>query len=201
MYTRRNSLTICIAKKFLVVLVLLLASMTHMVFLPLSVGDPYSPTTALQFCHRLIPQNTRNSVLVLQQINFLPSHHPLRCHSTTVLLQTSVHITLFPSNERVQPYLLASGLVPAIIDGMSLVSFNFQLYTGRFNASPGDGPKKWPGTGASITQEVELCIVSIPEGQEDKLPKVTFENFVLGDKQTKIMGNKRVHLISLSKLE
>jgi hypothetical protein len=112
-----------------------------------------------------------------------------------------VHITLFPSNERVQPYLLASGLVPAIIDGMSLVSFNFQLYTGRFNASPGDGPKKWPGTGASITQEVELCIVSIPEGQEDKLPKVTFENFVLGDKQTKIMGNKRVHLISLSKLE
>jgi hypothetical protein len=84
---------------------------------------------------------------------------------------------------------------------MSLVSFNFQLYTGRFNASPGDGPKKWPGTGASITQEVELCIVSIPEGQEDKLPKVTFENFVLGDKQTKIMGNKRVHLISLSKLE
>jgi hypothetical protein len=31
---------------------LLLASITHMAFLPLSVGDPYSPTNALQFCHR-----------------------------------------------------------------------------------------------------------------------------------------------------
>ena len=95
--------------------------------------------------------------------------------------------------ERVQPYLYDSGLVPAIIDGMALVSFNFQLYTGRFNASPGDGPDKWPGTGASITQEVELCIVSVPTGKEDEVPEVTFEQFVLGDEQTKIMGNKRVH--------
>jgi len=96
--------------------------------------------------------------------------------------------------ERVQPYLYDSGLVPAIIDGMALVSFNFQLYTGRFNASPGDGPDKWPGTGASITQEVELCIVSVPTGKEDEVPEVTFEQFVLGDEQTKIMGNKRVHV-------
>jgi len=96
--------------------------------------------------------------------------------------------------ERVQSYLSGSGLVPAVIDGMAIVSFNFQLYSGHFNASPGDGPEKWPGTGASITQEVELCIVSVPEGQIDQVPEVNFEQFVLGDEQTKIMGNKRVHV-------
>ena len=79
--------------------------------------------------------------------------------------------------ERVQSYLCGSGLMPAVIDGMALVSFNFQLYTGHFNASPGDGPIKWPSTGASITQEVELCIVSVPEGKIDQVP----EQFVLGD--------------------
>jgi hypothetical protein len=96
--------------------------------------------------------------------------------------------------ERVQSYFCHSGLVPATIDGMALVSFNFQLYSGHFNASPGDGPDKWPGTGASITQEVELCIVSVPEGKIDEVPEVSFEQFVLGDEQTKIMGNKRVHV-------
>lgn len=96
--------------------------------------------------------------------------------------------------DRVNPYLHESGLVPAIIDGMGLVSFNFQLYSGRFNAVPGDGPETWPNVGASITQEVELCIVSIPEKDQDNVPAVTFEQFVLGDEQTKIMGNKRVHV-------
>lgn len=45
-----------------------------------------------------------------------------------------------------------------------------------------------------MTQEIELCIVSIPEGKETEVPSVTFEQFVLGDEQTKIMGNKRVHV-------
>lgn len=96
--------------------------------------------------------------------------------------------------ERVKPYLSGTGLVPAIIDGEALVSFNFQLYTGHFNASPDDEPDNWPSQGASITQELELCIVSVPKGKENEVSNVSFKQFVLGDEQTKIMGNKRVHV-------
>lgn len=81
-------------------------------------------------------------------------------------------------------------MVPTTIYGLALVSINFQLYSGRFNASQGDGPDKWPGVGTSIIQEVELGIVSIPKGKEDEVLKVTFEQFVLGYEQTKIMGTK-----------
>jgi hypothetical protein len=96
--------------------------------------------------------------------------------------------------QRVLPYLSGTGLVPALLDGMALVSFNFQLYTGRFAAAPGDAPETWPPTNASITQEVELCIVAVPETMQHLVANVSFEQFVLGDEQTKLMGNHRVHV-------
>jgi hypothetical protein len=96
--------------------------------------------------------------------------------------------------ERVLPYLSGTGLVPALLDGMALVSFNFQLYTGRFAAGPGDAPETWPPTNASITQEVELCIVAVPATMQHLVANVSFEQFVLGDEQTKLMGNHRVHV-------
>jgi len=82
--------------------------------------------------------------------------------------------------ERVQPYLEGSGLVPAVLDGLAVVSYNYQLYTGQFP------------TGSSVTQEVELNILAVPENSQQLVAIVSFEEYMRGDEQTKLMGNHRV---------
>jgi hypothetical protein len=82
--------------------------------------------------------------------------------------------------ERVLPYLKDSGLVPAVLDGLAVVSYNYQLYTGQFP------------TGSSVTQEVELNILAVPENSQRLVAIVSFEEYMRGEEQTKLMGNHRV---------
>jgi hypothetical protein len=79
-----------------------------------------------------------------------------------------------------QPYLAGTGLELATFGGKACVSFNHQLYTAQF-----------PG-GASITQEIELNILAYPAAMASVVASVSFEQFVLGDEQSKILGNHRV---------
>jgi hypothetical protein len=77
-------------------------------------------------------------------------------------------------------YLQGTGLELATFDGKACVSFNHQLYTAQFPS------------GASITQEIELNILSYPASLGGMVASVSFEQFVLGDEQSKILGNHRV---------
>ena len=80
----------------------------------------------------------------------------------------------------VQRYLEGTGLAPASFDGQACVSFNHQLYTAQF-----------PG-GASITQEIELNILAYPIEMAGVVARVSFKEFVMGEEQSKILGNHRV---------
>lgn len=77
-------------------------------------------------------------------------------------------------------YLEGTGLELATFEGKACVSFNHQLYTAQFPS------------GASITQEIELNILAYPSALANIVASVSFEQFVLGDEQSKIIGNHRV---------
>lgn len=84
--------------------------------------------------------------------------------------------------EVAQSYLAGTSLLPAIFDGKALVSYNFQHYTGQFP------------NGSSITQEIELNILAYPETLATHVAEVTYEQYILGEEQSKILGNHRVHV-------
>jgi hypothetical protein len=77
-------------------------------------------------------------------------------------------------------YLEGTGLQLATFESKACVSFNHQLYTAQFPS------------GASITQEIELNILAYPAALAGLVASVSFEQFVLGDEQSKILGNHRV---------
>jgi hypothetical protein len=77
-------------------------------------------------------------------------------------------------------YLKGTGLKLATFEGEACVSFNHQLYTAQFPS------------GASITQEIELNILAYPASLGGIVASVSFEQFVLGDEQAKILGKHRV---------
>ena len=83
---------------------------------------------------------------------------------------------------RVGPYLEGTGFAAATFDGRACVSYNYQAYTGQF-----------PG-GTGFTQEIELNIVCYPEAQAARTARMSFADFVLGNDQTKLFGNHRVHV-------
>jgi ketosteroid isomerase-like protein len=83
---------------------------------------------------------------------------------------------------RAAPYLEGTGLAAATFDGRACVSYNYQCYTGQFPF----------GTG--VTQEIEFNIVSYPEALKSRTAEMSFEEFVLGNDQTKLFGNHRVHV-------
>jgi hypothetical protein len=83
---------------------------------------------------------------------------------------------------RVAPYFQQTGLRPALFDGRACVSFNFQSYTGQF-----------PG-GSGLTQEIELNVIAYPAQQASFAAQVSFEQFIIGDEQSKILGNRRIHV-------
>lgn len=83
---------------------------------------------------------------------------------------------------RVANYLAGTGLSPALFGGQACVSYNFQSYTGQF-----------PG-GSGITQEIELNIVAYPDVSSRSTVELSFSDFVLGNDQTKLFGNHRVHV-------
>ena len=95
---------------------------------------------------------------------------------------TNVDIMYLVDKKRVTPYLAGTGLAAADFSGQACVSYNFQSYTGQF---------PW---GSSFVQEIELNIVAYPEALLDNTAQMTFEEFALGNDQTKLFGNHRVHV-------
>jgi Ferritin-like len=101
-----------------------------------------------------------------------------------------VHFLVDP--ERVEPFLEGTVLRPAIFDGKASVAFNFQAYAGLFSGGVDQPPAEWATSCIGVTQELELNIVAYPAAQEDNLPDISFEQWVMGDEQSKLMGNHRV---------
>ncbi len=92
----------------------------------------------------------------------------------------NIEVAYLVDRKRVLPYLDGTGLIASDFDGKAIVSFNFQSYVGQF-----------PG-GSSITQEIELNIVSYPASQQDNVAFVSAKDYLRGEEQTKLMGHKRV---------
>jgi hypothetical protein len=82
----------------------------------------------------------------------------------------------------VAPYVEGKPLRPALFGGKSLVYFNYQLYTAEF---------PW---GMSLVGEIELNIVSYPAVAEGRVPSLSAREFIMGEDQTKLYGNLRVHV-------
>jgi hypothetical protein len=94
--------------------------------------------------------------------------------------------------DKVLPYMAGTGLTAANFGGKASVSYDFQVYGGQSSSGVGLPPEQWGTSAASLTQEIELNIVAFPEGKESELPEITFEQWVMGDDQTKLLGNRRV---------
>lgn len=92
----------------------------------------------------------------------------------------NIEVAFLVDYNKVAPYMKDSGLIAVDFDGKAIVSFNFQNYSGQFP------------NGVSITQEIELNIVSYPESQKDNVAFVSAKEYLRGEEQTKIMGHKRV---------
>lgn len=92
----------------------------------------------------------------------------------------------------VKPY-LKPDVVAAELDGMALVHYNFQVYTGNFASPDTAKPEEWFPSGASVTQELEFSILVVPKSAK-RVPKVTFEQYMLGEEQSKLMGFLRLHV-------
>ena len=82
----------------------------------------------------------------------------------------------------VAPYLEGKPLRPALFGGKCLVYFNYQLYTAQFPQF------------MSVVGEIELNIVSYPTVSEGKVPTLSAREFIVGEDQTKLYGNLRVHV-------
>ncbi len=95
---------------------------------------------------------------------------------------TNVEVMYLVAPARVTSYLAGTGLTAADFSGQACVSYNFQTYTGQFPF------------GSSLVQEIELNIVAYPEALADYAAELTFEEFVFGNDQTKLLGNHRVHV-------
>ncbi|GLW15718.1 hypothetical protein Stsp01_24610 [Streptomyces sp. NBRC 13847] len=84
--------------------------------------------------------------------------------------------------DRCAKRLEGTGFTAARFDGAACVSFNYQLYVGQFRQ------------GASITQEVEYNVICHPDSRRGQVPDVTFEQYALGDEQSRHLGNLRLHV-------
>lgn len=91
-----------------------------------------------------------------------------------------IHFQVDP--EVVRPYLTNTGLKPAVFDGMALVNLNFQNYTAH------------NGNSLAQTDELEFNIIAYPAKDGNSIPQFSAECFLMGEDQTKIYGNYRVHV-------
>jgi len=97
--------------------------------------------------------------------------------------------------ERVAPFLANTVFAPATFDGKAAVGYDYQLYTGQFSGPSPDAPDdQWPTFQVGVTQELELNIVVYPKALAAEVATVTFEQFVFGDEQSKLLGHVRVFL-------
>ncbi|RKE36402.1 hypothetical protein B0G76_2580 [Paraburkholderia sp. BL23I1N1] len=92
----------------------------------------------------------------------------------------------------VEPFLVKTPLRAALFGGRASVAFNFQAYSAQFSGGRGVPAAQWPASCIGVTQELELNIVAYPAAQAALLPEVSFEQWVMGDEQSKLMGNHRV---------
>ena len=95
---------------------------------------------------------------------------------------------------RVAPFLDGTGLSAALFGGKAVVAYNYQIYAGQFSAGLDVPPDQWPTSGGAFTQELELNIVAYPTALAGQRAEVSFDEFLLGDEQSKILGNHRVHV-------
>lgn len=72
------------------------------------------------------------------------------------------------------------------------VSWNFELYTATFNA--GFNPDNPTMQAAAATTEMEVCIVAYPRSEHANVPKLSFDEFIKGADQTKLLGSWHVHV-------
>lgn len=70
----------------------------------------------------------------------------------------------------------------ATFDGMGCIMFDFQSYTGQFSF------------GSTVCQEIEVQIISYPKSLQRTVPTVSFREFLLGEDQTRLIGNHRIHV-------
>ncbi|MFJ8085847.1 hypothetical protein ACIQ6Y_35390 [Streptomyces sp. NPDC096205] len=73
-------------------------------------------------------------------------------------------------------------LTPALFEGSVCLSFNYQLYFAQF------------GSGAGITQEVELNVIAHPTAEAARVPRLSYSQYAHGEDQTHLLGNCRVHV-------
>ena len=97
-------------------------------------------------------------------------------------------------SKNVVPYLDGTGLTAASFGGRAVVAFNYQIYAGQFSAGLDVPPEQWPTVGGSFTQELELNVIAYPTALAAQVADVSFEEFLLGDEQSKTRGNHRVHV-------
>jgi ketosteroid isomerase-like protein len=137
------------------------------------------------------PMNIPNEIQQVQPLPDIPLGFTMPFYYASL---TNVSVFYLVPATRVEPYLNGTGLKAALFEDQAVVSYNFQLYCGHFSAGKDAPVSQWMNSGAGITQELELNIVAFPEGQVGLVSQVSFEQFVLGDEQSKLLGNHRVHV-------
>ena len=105
---------------------------------------------------------------------------------------TNIGVYYLVPLENVLSYLQNTGLSPAVFDGKAMVSYNFQLYTGQFSAGLDVPVEKWATSGAAVTQELELNIISYPSCRVREVLPLTALQFIQDGDQSKLLGNHRV---------
>jgi hypothetical protein len=93
---------------------------------------------------------------------------------------TNVGVYYLIDPDLLEPFRRIKDLVIATFDGKACLTFNFQSYTGQFPF------------GSGITQEIELQFVAYPRQWASQVPALTFDAFLRGDDQTKVLGNHRI---------
>lgn len=100
---------------------------------------------------------------------------------------TAFFWTFYQANaDKLDKYLEGTGLKAVRFADMDpntgLVSMNFQNYTAHL------------GNGLSTVNEVEFNIHCFPKSQEKYVPSITFDDYMYGQEQTKLIGGFRLHV-------
>lgn len=78
--------------------------------------------------------------------------------------------------------LRGTGFAPYMFGDMALCNINFQNYTGH------------GGVMLETVNEVEFNAMAYPTARKSDVPKMTLENYLIGEDQTKTIGNLRLHV-------
>jgi hypothetical protein len=97
--------------------------------------------------------------------------------------------------EKAKSYLRNASLKVADFAGNAVIGCNFQLFSGQFSSGIDNSVKNWIDYGVGITQGVELYVVVHTKNSSDSTPVfLSFEQFILGEEQSKILGNYMIFM-------